>query len=191
MVVPLTGLKVFIGSPGGVEEQREWAKKCLLDMNGIVWKNRYIWIPVRSEEMHGGLEGQAYIDKNIDDCDFGLFIYSDTWGEGRAKQEFNKMEENHKNAKGTRDVVVIFKKMSPGTSRNPGPEAQKVIDFKNELLQKKYTIEEYSGNETEFRKIVEKQLNGWLDDILNGGQKHIDGVLSVGSGTEENSGGAV
>ena len=145
MPTNLTGYRVFIASPGGLEDVRERFRVVIEKYNAEdALRRKVVFIPVGWELTLGGMgRPQALINKEIEECDTFFLVLHDRWGsnpgapEGYtsgAQEEYHKaLEFQAASAKPLRDIIVLFKTFPPNRLSDPGPQLKAVLDFKRGL----------------------------------------------------------
>jgi hypothetical protein len=141
MARPLTQYRIFIGSPGELDEERKCFRNKLrtsTDMNaeprGVVFH------PVGWEDILGGVgRAQERINEGIKRCDYAIFVLHDRWGSpsgdgntSRTEAELALAEELYKDNK-IRNIVLFFRKVNRRQMRDPGEQLKRVIDFKRRI----------------------------------------------------------
>ena len=78
----LTQYRVFIGSPGGLEEERRCFRHRLERYTAVHSEPRGVaFQPVGWEETIGGAgRPQELINEDLSECDYAVFILHDRWG---------------------------------------------------------------------------------------------------------------
>jgi hypothetical protein len=166
--------RVFIASPGGLEEERERFRQVLNDYNeSDALEDGALFIPVGWELARAGIgRPQELINKDLRRCDYCLLVLRDRWGSpaGGAGKYTSGTEEEYNVARvclaaGTmRNVVVLFGAVDEGKLSDPGEQLKKVIQFRRELEEKKELLFSTFDELAVFEKHVRSQLAGWLRD---------------------------
>ena len=112
----ITQYRVFIGSPGGLEEERRSFKQ-LLDRYSIVHGGHHdvMFHPVGWEDTTAGVgRPQALINEDLKQCDYAVFVLHDRWGSptgptysSGTEEEFALAEELYRAAK-IRNIALFF-----------------------------------------------------------------------------------
>ncbi len=166
----LVQYRVFIASPGGLGDERTWFRRKLekftathSEPNGVVFH------PVGWEETIGGVgRPQELINRDLEECDYAIFVLHDRWGSRTGPQfgsgveeEFFIAEEMYRKTK-LRNIVIFFKSVDQRQLRDPGPQLQSVLDFKRRIEEeKRYHFKQY-GEVEEFSDVLESHLADWL-----------------------------
>lgn len=145
MTTALTGFRIFIASPGGLGEIRKAFRVAVENYNAEdAIRRGVVFIPVGWEATLGGMgRPQAIINRELEECDALLLVLHDRWGSdpGAADGSSSGTEEEFRLArvchadedKQMREIQVFFRSVDPGRMADPGPQLQKVLDFKAEL----------------------------------------------------------
>ena len=168
----LTQYRVFIGSPGGLEEERkrfgallEKYSKLHGEPAGVVFH------PVGWEDTLGGVgRPQELINQDLEPCDFAIFVFHDRWGTPTGSGKSSGTEEELEIAERLyaetklRNIILFFKRVDARQLRDPGEQLKKVLEFKKKIeSDKKYLFQQYADAD-EFRDAVEAHLARWLRD---------------------------
>lgn len=183
---------MFIASPGGLDEERRAFKDIVREYNEADAGPRGVsFRAVGWEDTLGGLgRPQALINREVSDCDYCIVVLWDRWGsppDSEDRSEYSSGTEEElavarecvgNNDDPMADVLLLFKAVEPRHRSDPGPQLQKVLDFKAELESTKEVLYQSFDSLDRFRGIVRSHLARWLRD-------HESGVLTVGSGSEQ------
>src|SRR5262249_36663951 len=168
----LTQYRVFIGSPGGLTEEREAFRDKLQRFTSHHAEPRGVTFhPVGWEDTIGGVgRPQEIINEDLKQCDYAVFVLHDRWGSPTGSGHSSGTEEEWKLAEQVYtearipNIALFFKDVDPRQLRDPGEQLRKVLDFKKEIeAQKKYLFKAYDGTE-EFCEALEGYLAKWLRD---------------------------
>lgn len=132
---------VFIGSPGGLDDERkrfrEILEKCSL-YYGSTQNVRFH--PVGWEDTVGGVgRPQALINEDLKQCDYAVFVLHDRWGSptgsghtSGTEEEWELAEELYR-ANQIRNIALFFKKIDPVKLTDPGDQLKSVLAFKKKI----------------------------------------------------------
>ena len=156
----ITQYRVFIGSPGGLEDERKCFSDRLDKFTQRLGEPRgVIFRPVGWEETIGGVgRPQALVNEELKQCDYAVFVLHDRWGTptgggylSGTEEEWALAEELYK-AKTIRNIALLFKSVDPRQLRDPGPQLTLVLDFKKRIYEgKRYFPREIMPRSTDFR----------------------------------------
>jgi hypothetical protein len=157
----LTQYRIFIGSPGGLEEERNIFHHTLEKSTGLYAEPRGVtFYPVGWEDTISGVgRPQELINEDLKECDYAVFILHDRWGSptggghsSGTEEEWKLAEQLYKETK-IRNIALFFKQVSSSQIRDPGEQLKKVIAFKQQIEQgKKYLFKSY-GETDEFSEL--------------------------------------
>jgi len=174
--------RVFIASPGGLDKEREGFRDTLRDYNEMDAVQRgVLFRPVGWEDTLGGIgRPQSIINDDVRSCDYFVMVLWDRWGsspdkKGKGKYSSGTEEEYHialecfaDKKMPMRQIVVFFKAVDERMLSDPGPQLNKVLDFKRKLETEK-TIYFHTYDEIEhFKKLIGKYLAQWVRDHESG-----------------------
>lgn len=139
-------IRVFIGSPGGLDDERQAVRSVIEEtnrQNSANWGIRFE--PIGWEETIGGnRRAQALINKDLEKCHYFFGILFDRWGsspQGELKSENNftsGFEEEYVIADrlytdgSMKDVFLFFKRIPDDRIRDPGQDLKRVLQFRKE-----------------------------------------------------------
>ena len=188
MPAHMTAYRIFIASPGGLEDEREDFREVLQAYNEQDAIERgVIFIPVGWEITPGGVgRPQKLINDDVRRCDYFLMLLWDRWGSppqaGAGGEYSSGSHEEYGVASecfgvGTmREIVVLFKDVDPGKLNDPGKELTNVLDFRKKLEQEKTLLFETFDDAGAFREKLRRHLARWVRDHEEGGELGAAGV---------------
>lgn len=152
----VTEYRIFIASPGGLDAERQAFRKVINDYNeSDALHDGLVFVPVGWDLARAGMgRPQEEINGLVRQCDYLVLILHDRWGTppsdaglytSGTEEEYN-IARQLLEAKKMRDILVFFKGVDPGRLSDPGPQLQKVLDFresleaKRELLFKRFQV---------------------------------------------------
>lgn len=153
MPTDLKCYRVFIASPGGLQDERRAFRDEINDYNDSEAIPRdVLFRPVGWEETLGGVgRPQSLINEDVRKCDFFVLMLWDRWGTAPAKEgsKFScGTEEEFRVAMECFDdpdhpmkqLVLFFKGVEPKQLSDAGPELSKVLEFKETIEQERSTF---------------------------------------------------
>jgi len=167
----ITQYRVFIGSPGGLGDERK-AFRDRLDhcskTRGEPKKVRFE--AVGWEDTVGGCgRPQEQINRDLEECDYAVFVFHDRWGSTTGKdgkvgtEEEWELAEKLWDEKKIRNIVLFFKAVDPAKIADAGPQLEKVLAFRKSMEEgKRYLFHTYEKLD-EFRDRLDAHLARWLD----------------------------
>jgi tetratricopeptide (TPR) repeat protein len=168
----LTQYRVFIGSPGGLEEERNRFRNVIEKHTANHSEPRGVTFhPVGWDYTLGGVgRPQELINEDLKQCDYAVFVLHDRWGSptgskhsSGTEEEWELAEELYKQTK-IRNIALFFKQVEPRQMRDPGDQLKKVLEFKRRIeLERKHLFKSYSDTD-EFCDTLEGHLAKWLRD---------------------------
>jgi hypothetical protein len=168
----LTQYRIFIGSPGGLDEERTCFHTKLTKFTAVHADERGVaFHPVGWEDTLGGVgRPQALINEDLKRCDYAVFVLHDRWGSpsgggytSGTEEEWVLAEELYAQNK-IRNIVLFFKAVDPRQMRDPGKQLEAVLSFKKRIEEgKKYLFKQYDDI-TNFADTLEGHLARWLKD---------------------------
>lgn len=171
----ITAYRVFIASPGGLDKEREAFRSAINAHNeSDAIERGVIFLPIGWEITPGGIgRPQAIINEEVRRCDYFMLVLHDRWGsapqvgEGAytsgSEEEFDIARECHK--RGTmRQIVVLFKDLDSNQLRDPGPQLDNVLKFREQLEAERSFLFEVFDELSNFERRLQRHLAGWVRD---------------------------
>ncbi|MEA2362030.1 MAG: hypothetical protein QOD71_1175 [Thermoleophilaceae bacterium] len=181
MSTQITAYRVFIASPGGLEGERNAFREVIQEYNELDALERgVIFLPLGWEIMPGGVgRPQAIINHYVRQSDYFVLALWKRWGSApdvaeadgfssASEEEFSLACECHA-AQSMRQIVVLFKDVDSDLLKDPGPQLQRVLDFRTSLEREKRFFFERFEHTAAFRKNLRRQLAQWVRDHEEGG----------------------
>jgi hypothetical protein len=113
----ITQYRVFIATPGGLDDERKVFRKTLEDYTASDAEPRGLTFhPVGWEDTLGGAgRPQELINEDLRQCDYAVFVWHDRWGSTAGngtmvgtEEEWKLAEELYKTGQ-VRNIAVFFK----------------------------------------------------------------------------------
>ena len=168
----LTQYRVFIGSPGGLDEERGCFRHKLERYTALHSEPRSVaFHPVGWEETVGGVgRPQELINEDLSQCDYAVFVLHDRWGSlpgsgftSGTEEEWALAEELYR-ANKIRNIALFFKKVDPRQMHDPGEQLKMVLAFKKRIEgEKRYLFRQYETID-QFAEALEGSLARWERD---------------------------
>lgn len=166
-------MRVFIASPGGLEDERAFVRSETAKFNESLMLDFDVAFFCEGWERVAGGAGrpQAIINETVRECDYMILILWDKWG--------SKPAEDDKHTSGTEeefaiahaslsdksapmmDILLLFKGVSERQIGDPGEQLQKVLGFKRDIEEAREFFYKTFDTEEEFRYQVGQHLLGW------------------------------
>lgn len=167
----VTAYRIFIASPGGLDEERQAFRRVINDYNeSEALEEGLLFIPVGWELALAGMgRPQALINEMVERCDYFVLVLHDRWGTAPSaggpytsgtEEEYHLARERVKNG-AMRDIAIYFKEVDPGKVSDPGVQLQKVLDFRASLeASRELLYNRFDGLAT-FEKHLRTHLGVW------------------------------
>lgn len=180
-------IRIFIGSPGGLDEERQAAHDVVNSVNkshserwGLLFK-LLGWENVAP----GYVRPQEKINQDLDKCEYFIGVLWNHWG-SRPTVDLNGpasgFEEEYLRAKQRKenglmkDIAIYFKHVDIPAGLEPNDSYKKVIEFKQQCIdEKSFLFKEFAGVH-DFASLVREKLEeiGWdqtdIDKFRDEGQ---------------------
>jgi hypothetical protein len=164
-------LYLFLASPGDLVEERKAAKEVVIEVNQEVGRNLGWQIEVLGWEdtLPGFQRPQDIINRDVDRCDLFVGMLWKRWGQPTGDgQHSSGFEEEYLRATTRRthaalpEIWVFFKDIDPDTRADPGPQVQRVLQFRQGIEQAKRPYFQTFGGTSTWRQILRKRLIDFL-----------------------------
>ncbi len=170
----VTQYRVFIGSPGGLDDERKTFRDKLGTFTATHSEPEgLLFHPVGWEETIGGVgRPQALINEDLKRCDFAVFVLHNRWGSptgdaftSGVEEEWSIAEELY-NKKDIRNIALFFKAIDPAQLADPGKQLAGVLAFKQRIEEgKRYLFKQYESID-QFTEALDAYLAQWKRDHL-------------------------
>jgi Flp pilus assembly protein TadD, contains TPR repeats len=182
MPFPLTGYRVFIASPSGLQKERQLFRETVESYNKEAAVRRgAMFEPVGWEDTLGGVgRPQELINEELKKCDYFVLLLWDQWGSpteagpnpkytSGTEEEFRLAMTLLEDATAPmRQVTAFFKAVDPGKLADPGPQLQKVLNFKRQLEAERSILFTTFDDPNAFEQHLRRHLARWLYDHEHG-----------------------
>ena len=162
-------LKVFIASPGDVMLEREKAREEILSLRALAQKHGFD-LEATGWETHaapGMGRSQARINQLVIECDLLVGILWRRFGlptgeaESGTLEEFNLARERYMRENAP-EIMLYFREVHPDFLADPGPQLQKVLDFKQQVEDGKLALYANYRDPEHFASLLRLHVTDWL-----------------------------
>jgi hypothetical protein len=176
-------VRVFLGSPGDLGEERRAAKAVVDEINEII-ANRlgYLVELVRWENVVASFgRPQGTINKDLERCELFVGMMWKKWGTPPAKggpytsgfhEEYSISAKSCEKT-GRPEISLYFKNVDPAQLEDPGSELKKVLEFKREVTESKSVMYEGFSDAGEFSQKLRRCITNYLFRLRDEEQKTI------------------
>jgi tetratricopeptide (TPR) repeat protein len=172
----LAAYRVFIASPGGLQEERREFRSILDEFNGREGRPRSIrFEPVGwKDTLSSAGRPQQIINEELKRCDYFILLLWDRWGSppdvpGRSaftsgtEEEFNLATKCLADvACPMKEIAILFKGVDERRLSDPGKDLQKVLDFRKKFDDTKEFLYNTFDDLDKFSKLIRSYLSTWL-----------------------------
>jgi len=170
---PVKLLKVFLASPGDVKLERDKAREEILGLRSLAQKHGFDLQPLGWETEVAPSAGrpQALINPLVRECDLFIGILWRRFGmpsgeaESGTLEEFNLARERFLK-EGAPHIMLYFREVHPDFLFDPGPQLQKVLDFKKQIDEGQLALYANYRDEEHFATLLRKHLTEWLLKLI-------------------------
>lgn len=198
MPIDLSGRRVFIASPGGIEDDRAICRSTMTHVNAeiVLGGGTACFIPVGWEEdIPGGVgRPQGRINQFLREADFTVVLLHDRMGSPASKKPpfLTGVEEELVEsisaladpALPMREVLLLFRTVDTSEIRDPDDDLRAVLDFKNRIEATKLLY--YQGYETlgDLDRKLRRALSIWSKPLESKQPRAYDELLEAISASD-------
>ncbi|MBI4504273.1 MAG: DUF4062 domain-containing protein, partial [Chloroflexi bacterium] len=178
----LTCLRVFIASPGGLADERKAFRDEIQEFNDAdAIPRAVLFQAVGWEDTLGGIgRPQTIINEDVRNADYFVLLLWNRWGtppdtsssrftSGTEEEYHVALECRRAEQYPMRRIVIMFKSVDPQQLGDPGPQLQKVLEFRTDIeRQKTHLFHSFDTTES-FRRLIRRHLAAWLRAQERGG----------------------
>jgi len=175
----LKGIRVFIATPGGLEDERRCFRTAVEEVNREAYERGFAFIPVGWELTTAGLgRPQEQINEEVRRSDYMVLLLHDRWGTppsgdggftSGTEEEYNVARECASEAsRPMRNIAVLFKGVDPRQLSDPGEQLKQVLVFRQRLEEERGLLYKTFDSGVEFERELRSLLLRWLRDHENG-----------------------
>ena len=167
-------VRIFLGSPGDLEEERRAAKFVVDEFNGL-WADRtgyHIELVGWEDTVAGFGRPQALINRDLERCELFIGMIWKRWGtppdssgvySSGFEEELRKSIDN-KLKMGKPEISLFFKEIDQTSLRDPGDQLKKVIALRELIVSDKALLfEKFNDSkdyEEKFRRCITRHVQG-------------------------------
>ncbi|MBE9064907.1 hypothetical protein, partial [cf. Phormidesmis sp. LEGE 11477] len=168
---------MFLASPGDLEKERYITRSVVEDLNTSLARRFGFHLELMGWEdtLPGFGRPQAIINRDLEQCEFFIGLLWERWGSptGAYSSGFEEEYEiaiESREKDGSPDIAIYLKDIDPLRAKDPGPQLQKVLNFKDRLVsERKVLFENFSTDAEIERKVravlTDKLITLWEDDL--------------------------
>ena len=165
-------ISVFIASPGDLAEERQYFRETIRQLNLGFGDGAGVQFEALGWEdtlASTGRRSQGVINGEIDRCDVFILVLNRRWGQpapdalpfsSYTEEEFHRALERWK-GEGKPEIFVFFKRVDPQSEADPGPQLQKVMDFRRQLEETRQVLYHYFDDQKSFEFEVDRHLRAY------------------------------
>lgn len=182
-------LKIFVGSPGDLQEERTAIHTAVQRINKNVGRflgwhiDLYGWEDTRP----GFSRPQELINKDVDGCELFIGMLNVRWGYPTGKfssgfeEEFTRAIERRRKTKHP-EVWLYFKAVSKDQLADPGEQLKNVLNFRKEQQERRELLYKEFPNAISFSELIFDSLTSYLLQLEEERKVNLDGVQEAEPG---------
>lgn len=174
-------IRVFIGSPGGLDDERRAVRDVASEVNLHNSENWGCQFAILGWEdtIPGCIRPQDKINEDLDKCDYFIGVLWNRWGSSATKgaspytsgfhEEYCRAL-SHISAGRMKDLALYFKSIEAQPGFVPDEQARKVIEFRGSLVDSKEVFFRDYSQLADFKDLVRAKLMeiGWREyNLIN------------------------
>jgi len=161
----LKRIPIFLASPSDLGEERKLFYQIIERVNELIAKPKGILLEaiIWEDTLIGKGRPQEKINEDLELCDLVVMLLWKKWGSPTGKHS-SGFEEEYKVADANgKEIWMYFREVPEDMIIDPGKQLEKVIEFKNKIIeQKKYLCSNYR-DENKWENIFFDHLSKWLN----------------------------
>jgi hypothetical protein len=168
-------IRVFLASPGDLQDERRLANEAVEELNKGIASHLGFRVELKGWEdtLPGSGRPQAIINQELDRCELFIGIMWKKWGTPPATQgpyssgfeeEFARSSAKLKET-GQPEMAMYFKEITPEFLVDPGEDLKKVIAFRERIISEKNIFFETFSELNEFQKCVRLKITDYLINL--------------------------
>jgi len=173
----VTQLRVFLATPGSLDDERKVFRETICEFNEMfAHEQGFVLVPVGWEQVPPGVgRAQGLINEKVRDADYLVVVLWDRWGTptSRNSQFTSGTQEELTVAlqclgdrdTEMRDVAVFFKAVEERQLSDPGPQLQRVLQFKDALESSNELLFGTFDTGQELRNRLNRLFMSWLNNF--------------------------
>jgi len=166
-------LKMFLASPGDLQDERRVANDVVDRVNKRIGRHLDIYVELRGwEDTLPGRPSrpQEEINEDLRSCDLFLGLVWQRWGtppgganeyESGFEEEFSLARDLHDEGQ-MRDILLYFKEMEDALEHDPGPQASKVLEFRDSMKDRRELFFDTFESTDEWENLLYDHLAEYL-----------------------------
>jgi tetratricopeptide (TPR) repeat protein len=174
----ISNFRVFIASPGGLQDERRAFRETLEMFSEDFGRPRkVVFEPVGWEETLGGKgRPQELINKEVRACDYFVLLLWDRWGSpsgitessqftSGTEEEFAvalaQLDIRPESGRRLRDIVIFFKAVDARRLSDPGEQLSRVLAFRRKIEAEKEFLYHTFDDVSAFQRTLHRFLSQW------------------------------
>lgn len=165
-------IRVFLASPGDLQEERRLANEAIDELNKGIAPHLGYRVELKGWEdtLPGSGRPQAIINRELDICELFIGIMWKRWGtpsdaEGSYssgfEEEFERSTKRFRKT-GQPEMAMYFKNIPSEFLVDPGKDLQKVLEFHDRIISEKQILFETFSDQNEFQQCIRLKVSDYL-----------------------------
>jgi hypothetical protein len=170
-------VNVFLASPSDLKEERRTTKRVVDEFNSLLAKQFGYQVELVGWEDTVASYGrpQETINRDLVQCDLFLGLMWKRWGTPPSasgpytsgfEEEFRRSVDRRAQ-EGRPEISLFFKEIEADRELDAGPELQKVLSFKNSIIDEKQLFFEQFNDIDDFEKKIRRLIITYIINIKN------------------------
>jgi Domain of unknown function (DUF4062) len=168
-------VRIFLGSPGDLNEERRAAKSVVDEFNSL-WADEtgyHIELMGWEDTVASYGRPQATINQDLERCELFVGMIWKRWGtppdtigiySSGFEEELETSIRNRK-SRGKPDISLLFKNIDKETLRDPGDQLKQVIALKDSIVAKKELYFEEFDDVDDFKEKIRRRITKYVQRL--------------------------
>ena len=169
-------IRVFLASPGDLQDERRLAKEAVEEINKGIASPLGFRVELMGWEdtLPGSGRPQAIINQELERCELFIGIMWKKWGTppdtqspytSGFEEEFERSSKRLKET-GQPEMAMYFKKIPEDYMDDPGEDLKKVLAFRDRITSEKILLFDTFNEPNDFQKCVRLKITNYLINLI-------------------------
>jgi hypothetical protein len=176
-------VRVFLASPGDLQDERKAAKAVVDEFNELLARKlgHHVELVGWEDTVSAFGRPQAIINQDLEQCELFIGLMWMKWGTPPAasglytsgfEEEF-RLSLDRRMREGRPEISVLFKKIEPEFLNDPGDGLKKVLHFKTQLITEKQLYFEHFSSIRDFEAKIRRRIVSYVLSLQETGHEEV------------------